>query len=161
MPRLRFRANSVWLNVLNAPTRNSVFTRSVIALFWPGRDGDSCVPAPGRNCTGHHSLTLRAQSEQELLEACRSRSTGSRFRVRPSGAHVSRSWPAANTGQCGVAAVAFLATLAYCFRQLAEPRMSPLRTNPTLSAILFAARHKPKSASFTAGEEARYQASRF
>ena len=32
MPRLRFRANSVWLNILNAPARNSVFTRSVIAF---------------------------------------------------------------------------------------------------------------------------------
>jgi len=30
--------------------------------------------------------TLRAQSEQELLEACRSRSTGSRFGYRPIGA---------------------------------------------------------------------------
>jgi hypothetical protein len=40
------------------------------------------------------------------------------------GHNVSRSWPAGNTGQCGVATVAFLAMLAYCFLQLAGPRKS-------------------------------------
>lgn len=86
MPRLRFRANSVWLNILNAPARNSVFTRSVIAFVLTTARWRFVRPGPRKKIAGDHSLTLRAQSEQELLEACRSRSTGSRFRVRPSGA---------------------------------------------------------------------------
>src|SRR5580704_9309038 len=45
---------------------------------------------------------------------------------------VRRSWPAGNAGQCGLATVAFLATLAYCFLQLAGPKNIPLRTNHPL-----------------------------
>jgi hypothetical protein len=52
MPRLRFRANSVWLNILNALTRNSVFTRSVIAFVLARARWRFVRPGPRKKLRG-------------------------------------------------------------------------------------------------------------